>query len=471
MIVPIILCGGAGSRLWPLSREGAPKQFLPLAAGRSTFAMTLERVADRVIFDRPLIVANIEHRFLITEALRVAGVEAEMLLEPVRRDTAAAIACAVKLIARRDANALALVLAADHVIRDNAGFRNTVVTAKNAAERDYLVTFGVVPDRPATSYGYIRRGAALPGLPDVAVVKAFQEKPDAANAERYVADGYLWNSGNFLMRASLAVAEIARHAPEIAAAADKSVDGIVTTAGTLRLPLEQYKAAPTISFDYALMERTERAAVVEARFDWCDLGGWVTLGELAGTDDAGNAMIGDVVAQESRGSYIHATRGQVAVLGVENLIVATDGDGVLVAARDRIDSVKALVAEIDRRRSEKVDEAKQVVAPWGYFRVIEDGAGYKVKRLVVEPGARLSLQKHVHRAEHWVVVAGVADVTVGDETSRLAENQSIFISRGDVHRLANPGEQLLIVIEVQYGDYLGDDDIIRLEDDYRRMVD
>ena len=430
--------------------------------------MTLDRVADREIFDRPLIVANIEHRFLVAEALRAAGVEAEMLLEPARRDTAAAIASAVTLIARRDADALALVLAADHVIHDSAGFRNTVVTAKNAAEKDYVVTFGVVPDRPATSYGYIRRGAGLTGLPDVAVVEAFQEKPDAATAKRYVADGYLWNSGNFLMRASLGVAEIARHAPEIAAAAEKSVDGILTASGTLRLPLEEYKAAPAISFDYALMERTDRAAVVEARFDWCDLGGWETLGDLAGTDEAGNTIIGDVVAQDTRGSYIHATRGQVALLGVENLIVATDGDGVLVAARDKIDSVKALVAEIDRRRSEKVDEAKQVVTPWGYFRVVEGGEGYKVKRIVVEPGARLSLQKHVHRAEHWVVVAGVADVTVGAETKRLGENQSVFIPRGEVHRLANPGEQLLIVIEVQYGEYLGDDDIVRLEDDYRR---
>ncbi len=469
MIYPVILCGGAGVRLWPLSRESMPKQFLPLVGGRSTFAMTLERIADAGLFARPLIVANAEHRYLVAEALRAADIEGEILLEPARRDSAAAIASAAVLIAGRDADAILLVLAADHVIHDTAGFRNTVRAAEAAAELDYIVTFGIRPDEPATSYGYIRRGAALPGLPDVAVVAAFAEKPDAATAEDYVAAGYLWNSGNFMMRASLAIAELGRHAPAIVTAVESAVAEIAVSPGFLRLPVERYAAAPAMSFDYAVMEKTERAAVVEAGFDWRDLGSWESLSEIAGRDGAGNTMIGDVVAHETSGSYVHAGKGLVALLGVDDLIVATSGDAVLVAARNRIDSVKELVAEIGRRRPETVDEARRVVSPWGYFEVIGNGGGgYQVKRIVVEPGARLSLQKHAHRAEHWVVVAGIADVTVGEETRRLAENQSAFIPLGGVHRLANPGETPLVVIEVQYGDYLGEDDIERLADDYDR---
>ena len=469
MIIPVILCGGAGARLWPLSYERAPKQFLPLVGDQPTFSMTLERVANPAVFERPLIVTNAAQRFWVAEALDAAGVDAELLLEPARRDTAVAIAAAADLIAGRDADALMLVLAADHLVKDVAGFQATVALARKAAEADRIVTFGIVADTPATRYGYIRKGALLPDLPGVSIVAAFNEKPDAETAKRYVADGYLWNSGNFLMRAALGVAEIERHAKAVADAAREAVAGIETIQGGLRLAALPYRNAPSLSFDYAVMEKTEQAAVVEADFDWCDIGSWESLCEIAGTDAAGNTLIGNVVAHESSNSYVNAVAGQVALLGVENLVIAASADGLLVAARDKLDSVRSLVAAVDESNSESPQETDHVVAPWGYFQVLDGGEGYKVKRLVVEPGARLSLQKHAHRAEHWVVVSGIADATIGSKTERLGENQSTFIPRGGVHRLANPGDKLLTVIEVQYGDYLGDDDIERFDDDYARL--
>jgi mannose-1-phosphate guanylyltransferase/mannose-6-phosphate isomerase len=447
-----------------------PKQFLPLVAGRSTFAMTLERVADRAIFERPLIVANSEHRYLVAEALRAARLDGEVLLEPMRRDSAMAIAAAAEMIAARDANAVLLVLPADHLIRDSAGFLATARQALPAANEGRIVTFGIRPDTPATQYGYIRKGDLLPGLPGVSAVAEFAEKPDVARATGYVASGYLWNSGNFMMRASLAVAEIGRHQPAIAAAARAAVAGIAAGPGYLRLPREPYDTAPAISFDYAVMEKTDLAALVEAQFDWQDLGGWETLSAIATPDRSGNTTTGEVVLNDTRGCHVHAGSGVVALLGVDNLVVATSGDAVLVAARDRIGAVKDLVATLPQTRSDAGAGGSPAVRPWGYYQVIGGGDFYQVKRLVVEPGARLSLQRHSHRAEHWVVVNGIADVTVDKETSRLGVNQSTFIPLGAVHRLANPGEELLTVIEVQYGDYLGEDDIERFADDYDRRV-
>lgn len=433
--------------------------------------MTLERVADRAVYGRPLIVAHRDHRYLLGEALRVADVEADLLLEPVRRDTAAAIVSAATIVARRDRDAVLLVLAADHLISDHDAFAKAVDDACAATERDYIVTFGVVPDAPATSYGYIRRSGSLPGLPTVSGVATFAEKPDAATARKFVDAGYLWNSGNFMMRASVAIAETKRYEPEIAAAATKAAGGVDTVSPPFLLAGDPYEAAPAMSFDHAVMERTERAAVVEARFDWRDIGSWDSLGAIAEKDAAGNATVGEVAVVDSRGSYVHAASGQVAILGVDNLVVATGGDAVLVAARDRLDAVKALISDLDSHEAEDRSEEIYKVSPWGYFQMIDGGnAGYKVKRIVVEPGARLSLQKHKHRAEHWVVVTGVAEVTVDDDVRRLEENQSIFIPLGAVHRLANPGDRPLTVIEVQYGDYLGDDDIERLSDDYDRAA-
>jgi mannose-1-phosphate guanylyltransferase/mannose-6-phosphate isomerase len=461
LIVPVILSGGSGTRLWPLSRNRSPKQFLPLVEGRSTFDMTLERVADRRLFARPLIVAASAHRFLIGEALRSLGTEADILLEPVPRDTAAAVAAAALVVARRDPNALLMVLAADHLILDTAGFAE-------AAEADYIVTFGVVPDSAATSYGYVGRGDAVPDMPAVSRVAAFKEKPDSATAEKLVADGYLWNSGNFMMRAAVAIDETERHAPDIARAVTASLSGLAVDIHSILLPEEAYRRIPATSFDYAVMEQTDRAAVVEARFDWRDLGTWESLSRIAGTDTAGNASVGDVVTHDSRRCYVYAAKGQVALIGVDDLIVAAGEDAVLVAKSDRLDAIRGVVAGLEQKDAEVDGNVRYKVSPWGYFQSVEEGDGYKVKRLVVEPGARLSLQRHKHRAEHWVVVAGVAEVTVGDTTQRLKTNQSTFIRQGEIHRLANPGDELLTVIEVQYGDYLGEDDIERFADDYDR---
>lgn len=467
-IVPVILSGGAGTRLWPLSRSRSPKQFLPLVEGRSTFAMTLERVADRRLFARPLIVAASAHRFLIGEALRSAGTEADVLLEPVPRDTAAAVATAASVVAQRDPNALLMVLAADHLILDTAGFVAAVETARAAAEADYIVTFGIVPDRAATSYGYVGRGEPVPGAPAVSRVAVFREKPAAATAEKLVADGYLWNSGNFMMPAAVAIGETERHSPDIARAVAASLNEVAIDAHSIRPPEDAYRRIPATSFDYAVMEKTDRAAVVEARFDWRDLGTWESLSQIASANEDGNASVGDVVTHESRGCYVHAGRGQVALIGVDDLVVAVGEDAVLVAKSDRIDAIRGVVAGLDRPDAETDGNIAYKVSPWGYFQSVEEGDGYKVKRLVVEPGARLSLQRHKHRAEHWVVVAGVAEVTVGDTIQRLETNQSTFIRQGEMHRLANPGDELLTVIEVQYGDYLGEDDIERFADDYNR---
>jgi len=469
LITPVVLSGGGGTRLWPLSRENAPKQFLPLVAGRSTFAMTLERVADRTMFARPLIVASSAQRFLVNEALRAAAVDADILLEPLPRDTAAAVVAAATLVAASDPNALLLVLAADHLIRDTAAFAAAAETARPAAEAGYIVTFGITPDMPATNYGYLGRGEPLPGLPAVSRVAAFKEKPDRSAAAELVASGYFWNSGNFMMRAAVALAETERHAPDIAAAVASSVAGASVGSRATVLEERAYRTAPATSFDYAVMERTDRAAVVAAKFDWRDLGTWGSLGQIAPKDAAGNAIVGDVVIENSRDCYVHAAEGRVALVGVDDLVVASGEGAVLVAARARADSLRDFVASLNRKDQQASRNELHKVAPWGYFQVIEEGTGYKVKRLVVEPGERLSLQKHAHRTEHWVVVAGIADVTVGDDTRRLATNQSAFIPQGGIHRLANPGEDLLIIIEIQLGDYLGEDDIERLADDYDRL--
>jgi len=464
LITPVILSGGAGTRLWPLSRESAPKQFLPLVEGRSTFAMALERVADSNVFARPMIVTASGHRFHVREALRTAAIEADILLEPVARNTAAAIVAAAIVAGRRDPDSILLVLAADHLIVDTAGFVAAVETARSAAAEDFIVTFGVVPDAPSIAYGYIRRGEALPGLPTVSKVATFKEKPAAEAAKELVTAGYLWNSGNFMVRAAVAIAETEQYAPDIAAAVASAVDGARATSNTTLLAEAAYRTAPAQSFDYAVMEHTDRAAVVEARFDWRDVGTWESLGQIAAKDAAGNATVGDVVIEDSRGSYVHAMKQKVALIGLDDVLVATGGDVVLVAARERLDSIKDFVAGLE---SDKAEENYKV-SPWGYFQVIEEGDGYKVKRIVVEPGARLSLQRHKHRAEHWIVVAGIAEVTVGDDVRRLDANKSVFIPQGEIHRLGNPGKELLTVIEVQYGAYLGEDDIERLSDDYDR---
>lgn len=469
MIIPVILCGGAGTRLWPASRDSRPKPFLPLIDGGSTFAATLHRIADPTAFGPPIVVANREHRFLVAAALAEADVVATLLLEPEARDTAAAIAAAAELIARRDPNAIMLVLAADHLIRDVAGFRATIVTATPAAEAGHIVVFGVKPTGPSTSYGYIRRGEPVAGLGQVEKVAAFVEKPDEATAEEYVKAGYLWNSGNFMMRASVALNELKAHAPKVLEAAAAALPAAKDDEDTVELAGEPFKAAPRIAFDRAVMEKTDRAVVVETGFDWSDLGTWHSVWDSAAKDDGGNVSAGDVIFVGARGSYASTDRPLIGVVGVEDIVVVASDDQILVVHRSRSDAVKDLVAALAKREEPVIGDRARHYRPWGYYQSLDVGDRHQVKRIVVNPGARLSLQKHRHRAEHWTVVDGVAEVTVDEDVKTLKPNESVYIPLGAVHRMANPGKTPMTLIEVQCGDYLGEDDIVRLQDDYGRI--
>jgi mannose-1-phosphate guanylyltransferase/mannose-6-phosphate isomerase len=464
LITPVILVGGAGMRLWPASTDARPKPFLPLANGTSTFDATLDRVADRSLFNEPLIVANNAHRALVESALARRGVQARLLLEPVGRDTAGAIAAAAAFVAAGQPDDVLLILSADHVIADKAGFTGAVRLAAPAVEAGRIVVFGVTPDHPSTGFGYIKPGA--PFSDGVYEVAAFREKPDTATAADYVGSGYLWNSGYFMLTAATALAELALNAPDVVRAAGRAVADSARDGDVFLLDAEAFSSAPRISFDYAVMEKTARAAVVAARFDWSDLGTWAAVYDTAQKDAAGNVVSGEVLIADTTGSYVTTDRAVVGVLGLHDMVVVASDNQVLVAPRDRVGEVKALVGRLHLDKEREI--AGRSIRPWGYYQSVDRGEGYQVKRIVVTPGQRLSLQKHARRAEHWTVVAGMAEVTVDGMVMNLAANQSVFIPLGAVHRLANPGSVPVTVIEVQCGDYLGEDDIVRLEDDYRR---
>ena len=464
MIIPVILVGGAGMRLWPASTDARPKPFLPLLEGKSTFDATLDRVADRSLFGEAVVVANNAHRALVEESLVAKHLKATLLLEPVGRDTAGAIAAAAAFVAAKSPDAILLVLSADHVIADKPGFLAAVRRAAAAAAAGRIVVFGVKPDHPATGFGYIKPGNPLSeGVFDVA---AFREKPRADAAATFVASGYLWNSGYFMLTASTAVGELTLHAPEVAKAAGRAVANSARDGDVFLLDAAAFSSAPRVSFDYAVMEKTARAAVVEASFDWSDLGTWAAVYDAAPKDAAGNVLSGEVLLADTSGSYVATDRALVGVLGLHDMVVVASDNQVLVAPRDRVGEVKALVGKLHLDKEREI--AGRSTRPWGYYQSIDRGEGYQVKRIVVGPGQRLSLQKHARRAEHWTVVSGTAEVTVDDDVRTLSANQSIFIPLGAVHRLANPGSVPVTVIEVQCGDYLGEDDIVRLEDDYRR---
>lgn len=470
MIVPVILCGGVGTRLWPASRRDLPKPFLPLVDGTSTFAMTLVRIADRALFEPPIIVASRAHRHLLTESLAKDGVSASILLEPAPRDTAAAIAAAAYFAKRQAPDAMLLVLAADHVIRDTAGFVATVQSALPAAETGKIVVFGIAPDHPATGYGYLRPGASGEG--EARAVAAFVEKPDAATANELIAAGCLWNSGMFLMQAAVAIAETERYAPEIALAAAAAVESAVSD-GPLVTLSDAFAAAPRLSVDYAVMEKTDRMAVVAARFDWSDLGAWSAVWEVAEKDAGGNAVSGDAVLVDTKGVYVSTDTQRIGVVGLDDIVVVAADGAVLVTSRARAGEVKELVAAIDVRPEQVFGDFVRHHRPWGHYQSLDQGPRHQVKRIVVDPGQRLSLQKHAHRAEHWTVVDGVAEVTVGMDRDKLQvlivrPGEHVHIPRGAIHRMANPGTTPMTLIEVQSGDYLGEDDIVRLEDDYGR---
>ncbi len=467
-IIPVIMCGGAGTRLWPVSRESMPKQFVSLVGPTSTFQQVLTRISDPGLFLRPIIITNAEFRFIVAEQLREQGIEADIVLEPMRRDSGPAVAVAAVLAEERDPEALVLMLAADHVVRKPDEFRQACRCAAGAATAGRIVTFGIVPTYPATNYGYIRPGEKLNGS-HAHAVEAFVEKPDAATAATYVANHYLWNSGNFLFHAATMLAEIERFEPAMAEAAKASVDGLTRDLDFLRLAAEPFARAPRKSIDYAVMERTKLAAVVPADIGWSDVGSWSAVWDILDHDAAGNATEGPVVMLDSRNSLVRSEKSVLTtVIGLDDVIVVSTADAVLVSARSKAEQVKTLVEQLKAQNHRAAIEHRRIYRPWGYYQDIDIAPRYRVKRIVVKPGSKLSLQKHFHRSEHWVVVKGTAEVTLGTDERSVHENESIYIPIGSVHRLANPGKIRLELIEVQVGSYLGEDDIVRLEDVYGR---
>ncbi|MDI5890282.1 mannose-1-phosphate guanylyltransferase/mannose-6-phosphate isomerase [Halomonas rhizosphaerae] len=467
MITPVIMAGGRGSRLWPLSRQLHPKQFLPLTGEGSLLQETLKRLEPLEHRD-PLLICNEEHRFLVAEQLRQQGVtDARILLESEGRNTAPAIAVAALKAVSEDPDSLLLVLAADHLIRDIPAFHASVARARELAEQGALVTFGVVPTHAETGYGYIQRGE---GQGESGFrVKRFVEKPDAATAEDYLATGdYYWNSGMFLFRASRYLEELERFQPAMVAACRTALAGAQADLDFIRLDAEAFRACPADSIDYAVMEHTEHGSVVPLEAGWSDIGSWTALWEVSEHDDQGNACFGDVMLHDSRNLMVHADHRLVATVGVEDLVVVETKDAVLVAHKDRVQEVKTIVERLKAEgRSEQANH-REVYRPWGIYDSIDHGGRYQVKRITVKPGAKLSVQMHHHRAEHWVVVSGTAKVTNGEETYLVSENESTYIPIGRVHALENPGVIPLELIEVQSGAYLGENDIVRFEDKYGR---
>ena len=420
------------------------------------------------MFGKPIVITHSDFRFVVAEQLREIGIAADIVLEPARRDSGPAVAVAAVLAAQRDPAATVLILAADHVVRDPEAFRAACRTAATAAAAGHIVTFGIRPSAPATNYGYIRPGAKLNGGAALAV-DAFVEKPDAETAARYVADNYLWNSGNFMFRADVMSDEIAHFEPAMAEAARAAITEMKQDLDFLRLAAEPFGRAPRKSIDYAVMERTKRAAVVQADMGWSDVGSWDAVWDNLEHDGSGNAISGTAAVLDTRNSLIRSDDSILtAVVGLDNAIVIATGDAVLVASRDKAEKVKALVEQLKSQNRREAVEHRRIYRPWGYYQGIDVGGRYQVKRIVVKPDARLSLQKHFHRAEHWVVVRGTAEVTVGEKVQTVHENESVYIPIGAMHRLANPGKIPVELIEVQVGSYLGEDDIQRFDDVYGR---
>jgi mannose-1-phosphate guanylyltransferase / mannose-6-phosphate isomerase len=464
-IIPVLLAGGAGTRLWPVSRDALPKQFLPLVGERSSYQETLLRVKDGM-FAEPIVITGPDFHFFARRQAEEVGVAATVVIEPMRRDSGPAIAAATAVARQRDPEAVVLALAADHIILDVAEFRATCLAGRAAAEAGSIVTFGIKPTEPKTSYGYILPGATIGG--GVHKVERFVEKPDAATAERYVREGYLWNSGNFLFRADVLLSELARLEPEMADAITAAVEDAKSDLGFLRLAPEAFARAPQKSIDYAVMEKTERAAVVVGNFRWSDIGSWDALFDITPRDAQGNVLQGPVVTMDASNCIVHSDGRLTAMLGVEDLVVVSTSDAVMVVPRARAQEVRELTAKLKAANRPEATVHKRVHRPWGYYESIDMGERFQVKRIVVIPGGMLSLQKHRHRAEHWVVVRGTAEVTIGADKRAVHENESIFIPIGTVHRLANQGKIPLELIEVQTGSYLGEDDIVRLDDIYKR---
>jgi len=469
-IVPIILSGGSGSRLWPLSRESHPKQLLPLVTGQTMIQDTASRVADPAIFAAPVVVTAVDQRFIVGEQLRAIGKrEADILLEPIARNTAPAVGVAALHVARTNPKAVMLILAADHAIRDVGAFHRAIAVAAQAARAGQLVTFGIKPERPETGYGYIEADGPLPGHDGVMKIARFVEKPDLKTAEAYVAGGkHHWNSGMFVFTAETYLRELERLAPGILAACREAMTGAELDRDFIRLNLEGFAKAPSISIDYAVMEKTASAAVVPADIGWSDVGAWSALWDIGSKDQAGNVTHGDAMALNASGCYVRSEGPFTAVVGMEDTVVVSTSDAVIVVPRNRAQDVKLLVEKLKSQGRREINMPRRVYKPWGFYESLLEGNNFQVKRLMLKPGAAISLQKHFHRAEHWVVVTGTANVECGDREVLVRENESIFIPQGEIHRASNPGRIPLELIEVQSGHYLGEDDIVRYEDRYGR---
>ncbi len=472
MIVPVILSGGTGSRLWPLSRELYPKQFLPLIDANTLLQNTLLRVQNIAAIEAPLVICNEEHRFMVAEQLRTLGIApTATILEPSGRNTAPAVAVAALQTMAEGADPVLLVLPADHLIADVEKFQRTVEQAVPYAEAGKLITFGIVPTLPATGYGYIKAGK--PWTDDsVYSVERFVEKPDAATAQTYLNSGaYYWNSGMFMFRASVVLEELEHLAPDIFNACRKAQQSGRADLDFLRLDKAAFEACPSDSIDYAVMEKTANALVVPLDVGWSDIGAWSALWTVKKRDADGNVVAGDVLTVATRNSYIRSENRLVATVGVDNLVVVETADALLVAHKERVQEVKDIVGRLKLSRREEWRSHRKVYRPWGTYDSVDIAGRFQVKRITVNPGARLSLQMHHHRAEHWTVVSGTARVTKGDKVFLLTENQSTYIPVGTPHRLENPGKIPLELIEVQSGGYLGEDDIVRLDDVYGRQND
>ena len=465
-IIPILLAGGAGTRLWPVSRDALPKQFLPLVGERSTYQETLLRVKDPM-FGPPIVITGPNFHFFARRQAEEIGVDVTVVIEPLRRDSGPAIAAATEVARQRDPDAVVLALAADHIILDVPQFRATCLAGRAAADAGKIVTFGIKPNEPKTSFGYILPGKKIDGT-SVHVVEKFVEKPDAATAARYLHEGYLWNSGNFLFLADVLLNELAAFEPDIASAVVASVKNATDDLGFLRLAPEAFAKSPSKSIDYAVMEKTKHAAVVEGSFRWSDIGSWDALFDITPPDDAGNIVQGPVVTMDVSGSVVHSDGRLTTVVGVKDMVVVSTSDAVMVLPRARSQEVKELVSKLKAEKRTEATDNKRGHRPWGYYEQLDIGARYQVKRIVVIPGGILSLQKHRHRAEHWVVVRGTAEVTINDTVRDVHENESVYLPIGCVHRMANRGKIPLELIEVQTGSYLGEDDIERIEDVYKR---
>ena len=465
-IIPVVMAGGTGSRLWPMSRALYPKQFLNLSGDGTMLQDTVTRL-DGVVNSKPMVICNEDHRFIVAEQLRELDKLGPVVLEPVGRNTAPAVALSALQVAKENPESLLLILAADHLIKDKEAFHNAVNIAAKHAEDGKLVTFGVVPDKPETGYGYIKKGSAEGGAFEVT---EFVEKPDINTASEYLTSGeYLWNSGMFMFKASTYLEELLKFRPDIFSACENAVGHIESDLDFVRVDKEAFQSCPEDSIDYAVMEKTDHAVVVPLDACWSDVGSWSSLWEVSEKDQNGNVSIGDVLMHDTSNCYVHTEEKLVATIGLDNTVIVETKDAVLVADQSRSQDVKKIISKLKSAGRNEHYIHREVYRPWGKYDSIDNGSRYQVKRITVKPGEKLSTQMHHHRAEHWIVVSGTARVKVGDLENLITENESVYIPVGEVHFLENPGKLPLELIEVQSGSYLGEDDIVRFEDLYGRL--